>query len=222
MRKVLGLACGLTALGWHAGAEPLICSDGLVSVEAPTPALAERTCGAAELATTTLGACGIALGGPLRIDVREKLSEPDCLGLYHCGEAFIEVLTPAALDIALGDGPFTGVDRARFWDSVVVHEIAHAVYDKVPCPYASCLGTSEYFAYTAQIRALPAKDRQVFEAATGVEGKVSGARLSAMLATMAPDRFAGLAWAHLSQRPDTCDYLQLVARGTIFFDSERP
>lgn len=39
---------------------------------------------------------------------------------------------------------------------------------------------------------------------------------------MAPDRFAGLAWAHLNQRPDRCDYLRLIMDGRIYFDSEHP
>lgn len=222
MLRPLLCAVVLVAGSGAGGAETLVCDNPLVTVDAPDATLAMRGCEAAALAHATLGACDIALRRPVAVAIRDELSVPNCLGVYHCGEDRIEVLTPAGLDAALGDGPFTSVDRRSFWESLIVHELSHAVYDRLACPFESCVGTAEYFAYATQIRALPETDRRIFQAAAGVEGKVSHGDLSGILAMMAPDRFAGLAWAHLSQRPDMCRYLRLILQGAIHFDSERP
>lgn len=214
----------ISALAWASPALPaaLACPDPLFTVEAEDPAIAARGCKAAALAQETLGTCGFAIDRPISIAIRDTLSTEDCLGVYHCGEDRIEVLAPAAMSDRLGDGPFAVLDRRAYWASVIVHEIGHAAYDTVPCPFPACLGTAEYFAYTIQILSLPEAERDAFEHATGVAGKVSRDRFSGVLSMMAPDRFAGLAWAHLNQRPDACGYLQLIMDGRIFFDSEHP
>ncbi|MEQ9243332.1 DUF6639 family protein [Roseovarius indicus] len=215
------------ALAWLAWAgpalpAPLTCPDPTFTVTADDPVIATRACTAAGHAQSTLGTCGVTIDRPVAIEIRDTLSTDNCLGLYHCGEDRIEVLTPSALSHHVKDGPFAALDRAAYWASIIVHEIAHAAYDTVKCPFSACVGTAEYFAYTTQIASLPAAEQRSFERATAIEGKVSRDRFSAVVAMMAPGRFAGLAWAHLNQRPDRCAYLRFILDGRIFFDSEHP
>lgn len=211
-------------LAWAGPAAPdtLTCPDPTFTVTADDPAVATRACTAASHAQSTLGACGFTIDRPVAIAIKDKLSTENCLGIYHCGEDLIETLTPSALSRHIEDGPFAALDRDTYWQSVIVHEIAHAAYDKVKCPFSACVGTAEYFAYTTQIAFLPEAEQRIFERVTAVEGEVSRDRFSGVVAMMAPDRFAGLAWAHLNQRPDRCDYLRLIMEGRIFFDSEHP
>lgn len=214
----------LALLAWAGPAlpAPLSCPDPTFTVTADDPAVATRACTAAGHAQSTLATCGFTIDRPVAIAIKDKLSTENCLGIYHCGEDRIEVLAPTALSHHVKDGPFAALDRAAYWASVIVHEIAHAAYDRVKCPFSACVGTAEYFAYTTQIASLPDPEQRIFERLTAVEGKVSRDRISGIVAMMAPDRFAGLAWAHLNQRPDRCDYLRLIMDGRIYFDSEHP
>jgi hypothetical protein len=83
----------LTAAAAHAA--PTRCPGGEITVDAPEPAQAERICRAAEAAATRLSRCGLPLPGPVEIVLGASLPA-GCMGLYHCGEGRIDLLTPEA------------------------------------------------------------------------------------------------------------------------------
>jgi hypothetical protein len=161
---------------------------------------------------------------PVTIAVVPGLEE-HCLGLYHCGEARIEILAPGAYPERrmTGDGAAFGpVSPEAFFESLLRHELAHASLEDMPCPFPSCIVGQEYIAYTMQVRFLPEADRIAFEAEAAVEGHVSPDILNPMILMMAPDIFAQRAWAHLSQRDDPCAFIGQIARGEVLLDYERP
>ncbi len=203
-------------LALPASAETL-CEGTPVSVSAP-PAQTERLCRAVQAALPQLAACGLALETPVSITLADSLPG-DCLGLYHCGEDRIELVSPEALSgQRRADGVFASLPDDRYFDSIVAHELAHAAHDARPCPSGLCLATSEYLAYNFQILGLTPEDRARVEATLDMRSPVSHDAVNAMILLFAPDAFAARAWAHLNQRADPCAYLRHVAAGDFTFD----
>jgi hypothetical protein len=216
------------ALIFAAGSQPAAaefrrCENPLFSVETDDPALAERTCRSAETARARLLSCGIAIETPVDIDVVGEVTGAfgACLGLYHCGENRFEILDPAAMALAReADSAFAGVSDDAFWESVLVHELTHAAYDRVTCPFSSCVATSEFAAYAMQVLSLPPEDQARFGETVTLSTEPSSAAISEMIYFMAPDKFAKIAWLHFKAQPDPCGYLERIMDGEIFFDRE--
>ncbi|MDF0595005.1 DUF6639 family protein [Psychromarinibacter halotolerans] len=197
-------------------------ADGRVSVTGGEPTLERHVCDVVGAALPVLAACNLPLSKPLTIDVVDDLPG-GCVGMYHCGEDRIEILTPEdTAAVRNADTPFRDLDDAAFHDSVIVHELAHALHDQVPCPLDSCIISAEYVAYAMQIRSLTPDAIVAFEARGAVAGPVSREDLTLMMLFMAPHRFSATAWAHFSQRPDGCGYIGQIMSGAILLDSERP
>ena len=208
-----------------ATADDYRCDDQLFLVEATNSELAERTCRSAANARASLSSCGVYLDVPLKISVVETIEEIDgsCLGLYHCDEGRVEVLTPQAMAVARDShGAFSRISDNALWDSVIVHELTHAAYQSVTCPFPSCIATSEYAAFAMQLRSLPSIELERFSERDALEMKSSRDAISAMMYFMAPDRFAEHTWRHFTTRPDPCAYMELIMMGDIFFDREGP
>ncbi|SIS75877.1 hypothetical protein SAMN05421759_10351 [Roseivivax lentus] len=198
------------------------CENGLVAVKDAPEALSARICAAADLAISLFAECGLSLAAPVEVSLRDSI-DPPCFGLFHCGERRIELLTPEAMAEGLrGESVFAHVPPLRFFDSVVVHELAHALYDQVDCPFASCMATAEYMAYGYQIDSLTPQDRAPIAGAEGADEPVPRDMINPFIVMMAPDRFATAAWHHLQQREDVCAWRQGIMSGAILFDHENP
>ena len=203
--------------------ESRLCPDPIFQVAATNDALVDRTCRTAAAARESLKSCGIELSEPLEIRVVDAISNSlgKCLGIYHCGEQQIEVLSPDALStIRERDGAFMGISDTAYWDSIIVHELTHAAYDAVTCPFSSCVATSEYASYAMQVRSLPPEEQARFGETIVLKSKSNLGAISAMFYFMAPDRFAKYAWQHFSSLPEPCAYMSLIMDGKIFFDME--
>lgn len=224
MRFAMPLILCLAATQF-AAAKDFRCDDELFLVEATNSDLAHRTCRSATKAREYLSSCGVYLNEPLSISVVETIEgvTGSCLGLYHCGEGRIEVLSPQAMSaVRASDGAFSRISDHALWDSVIVHELTHAAYERVTCPFPSCIATSEYAAFAMQLRSLPLIELERFGKTDDSETKPSHDAISAMMYFMAPDRFAELTWLHFNTRPDPCTYMEWIMLGNIFFDRERP
>lgn len=145
-----------------------------------------------------------------------------CVGIFHCGEALISLLPPDLMaKHRAADSAFANVPDEPYFDGVVVHELTHAAYDKVECPFKDCLATTEYAAYAMQIRSLPPDARESFEATSAFDQRVSRDELSAIYYAFSADRFAQKAWLHFTQRDDGCELMKQIMDGAIFYDRER-
>ncbi len=184
-----------------------------------------RVCRSATEARSSLALCGVHLSEPLKITVLDKIAAANgsCLGLYHCGEGLIELLSPEALAVRRKKGgAFAGVSDAALWESVLVHELTHAAYKQVDCPFPSCLATSEYAAFAMQVRSLPESELEAFGKGVTVTGSPTRDAISEVMYFVSPERFAKLSWQHFSSRPDPCGYMELIMDGDLYFDRERP
>ncbi|WP_432816735.1 DUF6639 family protein [Sulfitobacter sp. JB4-11] len=197
--------------------------DGLdITVNAEHSADAESVCAASRRAAAQFARCNLPFPtDPIRIDVIEDMS-PHCVAVYHCGEDWIEILAPKQMQSRRKEeGAFSSLDTGRYFQSVVVHELAHAALDSTPCPFETCIATSEYVAYAMQVLSLDAVAQSQFSEKAGLDRRVSIDELSMMVYLMAPGRFAQKAWIHFTQRDDPCGYIDQIVKGVVLLDTER-
>lgn len=220
LRCALAIAAALVAT--TATAVTRDCANGVVRVEAATGERARKMCTHADTALAQFEAC--ALPAPRDLEIQSSATLPEgCMGVFHCGTNRIDVLSPELLAQRRSkEGLFAHIPTDRYFGSIIVHEMAHALYDPVPCPYGSCLATSEYFAYTHQIASLDDVDRKPIENAWPEGVRARRDAISGILLQMAPNRFARNAWMHFSQRPDGCAQWQAIMDAIVVFDTPRP
>ena len=162
---------------------------------------------------------------PLEIMVVDSIDivSGTCLGVYHCGEEQIEILSPTAMAAARAKkGAFAGVSDEALWESVLAHELTHAAYQRVDCPFQSCIATDEYAGHVMQVRSLPPDELERFGEKVELRRAPDRDAISAILYFVAPERFAKYAWLHFQSRPDPCVYMQRIMEGEVYFDRERP
>ena len=221
MRTIFG-ACALTLTALPVGAA-VQCADPLFEVVAKTPEMAQMVCRAASEAREVLASCNAPIEAPIEISVRESLTGEmgPCLGIYHCGESRIEILSPDAMARARDvDGAFAEISDDAYWQSVLVHELTHAAYDGVPCPFTHCVATTEYAGYAMQVQSLPDDEKERFGTQVTLSGPPSRDGLSAIILYMSPERFAKMAWLHFSAHPAPCELMGKIMSGKTFFDRE--
>lgn len=201
--------------------EPMVCPDSVVSVTSGSSQLAETVCEAAAFAEEMFGQCNVpSLDRPVAIHVVDDLMD-GCVALYHCGNDKIEVLTPGKVDERRDpDGAFSFLPSKDYFRSIIVHELSHAAFDSVPCPFSSCAAANEYVAYSMQVMSLSEEEQRTFAARADLDRKVSRDELSKMILYFAPHRFAQRAWTHLQQRDDPCAFIGQITDGTVLLDHE--
>ncbi len=202
-------------------AELAVCDNGVATAQAESAQVTEQICKAVDDALAQFAKCDLPTPVPLTIEAVSSFDAP-CVGVFHCGEAKIELLTPDALDAQRQQvGAFSHIPTDRFFASIILHELAHAMFHQAPCLFDTCATSSEYFSYTLQIAALSEKDRAPFEAFRN-DGPVAEDGINPMLLFLAPDSFARRAWTHLNQQPDSCAVWHGMLRGENRFDYTLP
>ena len=204
-------------------AETRQCDDPLFTVEGQNPTEIERACGVAVDARAKLASCGVVIENPVLVELTDTMEDApmDCLGFYHCGENRIEILLPKAMSKARSSqSAFALVSDDAYWDSVLVHELAHSVYDTVFCPFPDCAMTAEYVGYNMQVLLLPEDQQNLFGQNVRLKGEPTHEKISSMLYYLAPERFAKYAWLHFQARPNLCRYMRSIMQGDVYFDSE--
>ncbi|WP_218588614.1 DUF6639 family protein [Marivita hallyeonensis] len=203
-------------------AETRLCTNGLITVQSDTPTHLGAMCSASDRALSLMDECGLRKPAPVTISVSD-LDPPTCLGLFHCGEATIEVLSPDMIEARRSEtGVYSDIPADRLFESVIVHELGHAAMDQTPCPYGNCVATSEYFAYTFQLLDLSEEDRATVVPQAEQPVDVKRDQINSMLLFMAPDVFVRNVWGHVSSRGDICTQLRGVQDGIIVFDRFHP
>jgi len=213
------IAAASPLLMHQAEAAVISCSAAAVTVTSRTIENAAVACVALRQSVTQFDACGLPpLTKPLRIDVVEGL-EPGYVGLYHLGKDKIEVLSPSAIvDIWNDDSAFLGIDITTFFKSAIIHELAHAATDDIPCPFASCMARDEYIAYAMQVLSLPPDALSAFEETSPIDRLISTDELSPAIMFMAPNLFTQKVWAHFQQHDDGCAFIGQLVRGEKIID----
>lgn len=208
---LLALLPGLPAL-----AQPLPCERPSILVDTDDPDLRGRICAIALAALPRLEACHLTQTRPITFSLgaRPLNSNGTSLGVYHSKGGRIRLLTPTAFARAHDGSEFRGaVPEAEHFDSIVVHELAHALFDQSPCAENACRVDHEYIAYALQLQSLPDATRARFIASTGLSTPVDEDRFNDFLLAFSPSSFAAAAWLHFSTPGNGCDFVGQIVRG---------
>jgi hypothetical protein len=203
----------------------LSCPDVQATVTAEDDALARQVCEAAARSIERLTACRLRQTAPVHISVLPKIenSRPECMGRFLCHDGRVELLAPQTIKSALPpESPFAQLDAHAFFDSLVTHEITHALIFQTLGGTAGSVAQNEYIAYAMQLDALPAKDREKLVAPYREEGEVTLTELNGFILSMKPARFAARAWLHFRAPENGCHFLGLILDGEVSFGLSFP
>jgi hypothetical protein len=209
----LALAIPLPPAAW---AEPVACPGGMLAVEGASGAVADRVCTAAITARDHLAQCGLPQLQPVTLEIRDGIDGPadHCAGVYTCGSGRIVLIPPDGVaSVMLPQSIFAPLPAADYYDSLVVHELVHALMDQAECPEARCDADREYVAYALQIASLSPANRALIERFREIEGPVEAERLNDFLLFMKPDVFAAHAWAHFDEPGNGCAFVADLVAG---------
>jgi len=211
----------LTWLAFPTWAETVSCEATNLRVNSPQLKYVDLTCEAVKQAEALFDQCNLpAIAEQVRINIVDELAT-GCVALYHCDDSLIEVLEPSLMEVRREpEDAFAFLGIGAYYQSVIVHELAHSLFDDVPCPFAACVTASEYVAYTLQVMSLSPDAQTMFAANSGLDREIFQDELSAMMYYMAPHLFAQKAWAHLSQYDDPCTFIGQIMDGTVLLDYE--
>ncbi len=202
--------------GGVANAEAIPCETPLVFVDTDDQELHERVCGVVALAIPILERCQLKLTEPVTISFSDGLGSPNevCLGLYHQGKAKVELLRPEAFEKAqVKSRSWKEIPIDEHYDSIIVHELAHAHVGQVAPAGPACSADWEYIAYAMQIASLSASTRDDFIAGTGVSPPISVEELNPLMLGLSPSSFAARSWLHFSDPENECEFVGQVIRG---------
>ncbi len=222
MRKIIQGTVATIALTGASVADTFDCAGADIRVDTQQAAVAEMVCRSADRAGTLFSACNLpALSDPVEVRVVEELLQ-GCVAVYHCGEGVIEVLDPSTMQqVRDPEGAFAFLSLDAYFESAIVHELAHAALDGAPCPFDACLVADEYVAYAMQVQSLPKAARAEFAASAKSDSPTSRDDLSAVLLHLSPHEFARKVWSHLSRHDDPCNFISQIVDGTVLLDRER-
>lgn len=213
-----GFAC---VLGWLLADTTISmaatqCPSVPVTVSTSDASLSQRICDAADKTVALVAECGLEPSEAIRIEVFDGINRenPNCAGIFHCSESSIGLVAPTYLAQALGaDHPFMEIPRSAFYDSLVAHEMAHALaYQTRGAPLEGAAG-SEYIAYAIQLWSMPADVRSAFLARHPITEPVTLEALNEVILAFSPAHFAALAWAHFEAPENGCRFIQRLLKG---------
>lgn len=223
LNRVSGLApiallASATSFGIPATAEEFICADRFLSVEALSVSNAGRVCESAQAAKEVLASCGLKQAQPVTIQLQSEITgiADYCAGVYFPGEDRITLVRPTLVENLMPPkSAFAGIDPDIFFDSLIVHELAHAFIDQKSDSQLACSSDSEYIAYALQIESLPEFARDRVLAFREFDRPVPTERLNEYVLGFAPDIFGILAWTHFSDPSNGCGFISALLAGEI-------
>ena len=125
--SIIAITASLTALAFPLWAGTLACAPHDVSVSYQEKSHAMMVCEATERAIALFDQCHVPpLPDKLHIDIVEDLT-PGCVALFHCGQGKIDALPPELMETRRDpEGTFSFLPSDEYFQSVIIHELAHA------------------------------------------------------------------------------------------------
>lgn len=217
MWSVLGCFALWALMSAAVTAAPVVCpEDARIRVDAGPEIPAEAVYGIVSRAREHLGACHLVQSRPLTIRVVAYLSHPfaACMAIYDCRDDAISVTAPARLAAKLPDDSiWRRIRMEALFESLIVHELAHAFLDQTECKRIPCYADHEYIAYAMQIDALAPADREAVLEGHRVRLPVDPAALNEFTAQAAPGHFAQSVWLHFNTEGNGCAFVGKLVRG---------
>ena len=205
-------------------AGPMACGEGGVTVSGAEPGVADRVCAAVGRGRGLLARCGLAPPAALTIEVGNTLPGlPRCIGRYDCDANRITLVAPDALAARpeVRD-TFGGLPSGRLFDSLVVHEVAHAAVARAVGDREIGVAGHEYIASAFQMASLAAAERDMVLARWPVTPPVRPEVFSTMILAFAPGAFTANAWVHFDTPGHGCAFVRRLVAGEIALGLPEP
>lgn len=103
------------------------------------------------------------------------------------------------------------------YDSLIIHEVTHAILREHVGRRRLPVAAHEYVAYAIQVASMPRATRRLFLAALPAQTPRSFAPFNDVYLGMSPLRFAANAYRHLFRNKRYCETIQHVASGEANF-----
>ena len=214
--------CGL-ASGPAPAAPPVrACDTAGITVSAASPEEARMACDVAAETGARLGRFGLRLHAPVRIEITEHLDAAPgtCVALYSTEERKLQVLPVDCLEGQPGRASaFPRMRPELLFESLIVHELAHAYMDQAAQERFLPRVAYEYFAYAVQLDALPEADRSRILAKAAVGPPVDFEQINDAVLNLSPLRFAAMSWLHFKREGGDAALVQRILTGKLLFNS---
>lgn len=217
--KLIGTLLGLVALSAPAlGAPELVfCDDGAISVHTVDPQRAPLTCEKTRQAQAYFETCGLPAIRDLRIEIIDEQSTlaPHCLGTYVCAEHTIRLLSPGAIaERSAGSATlYDHLEPIEAFDSLLVHELAHAALDQGGYSDRLNVNTHEYVAYAMQLALMPDDVRAAFLSRYPAGPDAGLAGVNPIVLLFSPGAYTSHVWAHFSDAGNGCAFVRDLLAG---------
>lgn len=196
------------------------CDDPLVEIIASEELLAGRLCAVVERTKLQLERCHLAQVTPVVIRVTNDPHPTGLMGHFSMMGNRIELLPPGGIDKVLdAQSAYRKIPAEEFFDSIIVHELTHALFLETNCGLETCLAGHEYIAYAMQLDALSSESRKAFLEALPAEVPVDLAWFSSDRLHETPEVFAAGAWRHFAQPDKGCAFVGALLSGESTFPS---
>jgi hypothetical protein len=199
-------------------AETVACSNPMFSVETSELNLTEHICAVAAAAAKRLAACHIPQRDAIKLHVVDGIAHEDssCLGTYKPSEKILQITSPTQLSAVIDqDHIFSKIPALELFDSLIFHELTHALLDQRSGGDKQCYANHEYMAYSMQMEALSPVSRQIIIVAAGGHSEISREQLNGFVAMVEPTTFAAWSWLHFSEPQNGCDFFEKLTTGEI-------
>ncbi|MGP6086652.1 hypothetical protein [Antarctobacter jejuensis] len=219
---VLSIALTLLGVGVSSAEESFSCADSKATVLSTDKELSSRICEVVSRSLPVLRNCHLVARRPLVIRVSQQLHGTGYIARFAPHRQ--EILLPAPQDLGnhfAADSAFLTVPKRDLFESIIVHEMVHALFSSTICGRETCLAGHEYLAYALQIDALPKQSRDQLLTAFP-EVKPQGLEwFDNRTLTETPELFAVTAWRHFNQPAHGCDLVSGLVTGKTVFPSDQ-
>lgn len=177
----------------------------------------------AEHAIELFAQCGLKALAPIRIQIEKEAIDicgVDAFGAFDTAAQTIRLVRPEACrEMAKTNPAYASLPFRKFYESLVVHEVAHQIFRSHLGGRSVSLATHEYVAYALQIASMAPEVRQAFLKPLNSKPPDDLAPFVDMVLLMSPETFGALAYAHFSKPGNGCRILTEIIEGKISFPS---
>jgi uncharacterized protein DUF6639 len=180
-------------------------------------------CAAVERTTGLFRQCGFMEFPRIRVQVETEpvnVCGVDAFGSFDAERQTIRITDAATCKkLANLNAAYAPLPSDEFYQSIVVHEVAHHFFRSHMNGKKASHATHEYVAYAMQIASMPLQIRNQFLNSFQREPAEDLNPFVDMLLLMSPVYFGVLAYDHFSAPGNGCRVLQEIVRGEIKFPS---
>lgn len=198
------------------------CDGGQVTVSGPISETEfSRACDASTMALEFLSNAGLKTNIPVTINITPHPIESTGADVFGCYDPHDGLITVLKWDVCKPlfekYRPFGQAATRPIYDSLIAHEVAHAVADANFTIDDPSEPAHEYIAYVVQIATMPKEIREKVLRDFPVSDRVSLETLHPVILWMSPDVFAVRAYTHYEYPDQGHQAFQAILSGDYLF-----